>query len=498
MMKINIFKAISRNITTVKRKSKVGEEVDKQPKDILKKSAYRNLKELFDKDEEFVYRGRKPYFDMMFGIFAKLDKKNLIIIGSKGTGKEGLVYGLAERIKKGTCPDMFKDYDVIAIDLRELFKELDDQVAVIEQLNKVRDNLKTLKKAIVFVKPFDCVFEFSMLGEIGKWIDDLGHTVVGILDNDEFDKYYKPNYKHPVVEQFDILKTEYPTLDETYEILKTKISIYEARYGIKLKEEDFEKLLMTVFQENDGCINLDIVLDYVDCALANARLHGIKEVDYRSIMEIQKASLVQMQEDFSPEELEDTSMHEASHAVVAITLNEPPRFVSIIPEYEEFGYNYFDKGKYVYTRKDLIRKIAIALASCVLSKISDTEFTNGCSGDLKSATIYAYNMILCWGMSEVEGENDVKSFISYLKNGDFDVVFLSDAAKDEVKEKVGEILREASILAEKCLTDHLDAVYEISKALLRCCSLSRTDLLKLYNGEIVAEDLQDVKWREIE
>ena len=290
----------------------------------------------------------------------------------------------------------------------------------------------------------------------------------------------------------------YTTLDQAYDILKRKIELLSEHYGIEIRDEEFEKLLMAAYQDAGGMVNLDMLLDYVDSALANAKLHKISTLDFRSIMEIQKAFIVEMQEEFTEKELRETSMHEAAHAVVAITLNNTPRFVTIIPGYENLGYNYFDKSELVSTRPQLINQIAITVASCVLPKLTEMPYTNGCSSDLRSATILAYNMILCWGMSEEKGKDGFEKFISYLKDGQFEISFLSDNAKDDVKEQATKIVREGTELAEKCLKEHLDVVFEISKALLRCCSLSRTDLLRIYRGEIKAEDLQEVKWREIE
>ena len=480
------------------QKGEQQEEQQEEQKLEIPESAYRNLTELFGKNDKLIYRGRKPFFDIMYSIFAKLHRKNLVILGETGTGREGLVYGLAERIKRGECPEMFKEYDVIEVNLREMFKEATSQEDGFVILDLLYEKLKSSKKAIIYVKPFTKVFEMSLLEVMRTWMDELGHIIIGTLDESDFTTYYTPNYNHPVLERFDIIRTEPISLDEAYDILRTKIEQYEEQYGIRISEENFEKLLMTAYQEAGGRVNMDMVLDYVDSAMANAKLHGILEVDYRSIMEIQKITLVQMQDDFTEEELNETSMHEASHAVVAAAIDEAPRFVTIIPGSKELGYNYFDFSKYVYTRQDIANKITMLLASCVLSKVTDVPFTNGSAGDLKQASNYAYNMILCWGMSEVEGENDIKSLISYLKDGDFNTDFLSDSAKEDVKEKVTKILEECAKRAEKCLIDHRDSFNEIAKALMRCCSLSRTDLLRLYHGEIVAEDLQDIKWREIE
>lgn len=453
---------------------------------------------LFDTNKVYVYRGQKVYFDMMFSIFSKYIRKHLVITGTIGMGREALIYGIAERIKKGNCPEEFKDYSVIELDLRTFFIGIAEEGDVQRRLDQLTEKLKQWKKVILYIKPFEKVFELSMLGELGKWMEIPELIITGILSEDDFSGLYKPSMTHPVIEKIDVLRMEYPTLDETYNILKTKIAMFSEHYGIEIHEEEFEKLLMTVYQDAGGVVNLDMVLDYVDSALANAKLHRISVLDFRSIMEIQKASIVEMQEDFTEEQLKETSMHEAAHAVVAITLENTPRFVTIIPEYENLGYNYFDKVELVYTRPQLINQIAITVASCVLPNVTDMPYTNGCAADLRSATMYAYNMILCWGMSEEAGKDGFEKYISYLKEGQFEISFLSDKAKDDVKEQATKIVDEGSKLAEKCLKEHLEVVHEISKALLRCCSLSRTDLLKLYRGEIKAENLQEVKWREID
>ena len=160
------------------QKGEQQEEQQEEQKLEIPESAYRNLTELFGKNDKLIYRGRKPFFDIMYSIFAKLHRKNLVILGETGTGREGLVYGLAERIKRGECPEMFKEYDVIEVNLREMFKEATSQEDGFVILDLLYEKLKSSKKAIIYVKPFTKVFEMSLLEVMRTWMDELGHTII--------------------------------------------------------------------------------------------------------------------------------------------------------------------------------------------------------------------------------------------------------------------------------------------------------------------------------
>ena len=56
------------------QKGEQQEEQQEEQKLEIPESAYRNLTELFGKNDKLIYRGRKPYFDIMYSIFAKLHR----------------------------------------------------------------------------------------------------------------------------------------------------------------------------------------------------------------------------------------------------------------------------------------------------------------------------------------------------------------------------------------------------------------------------------------
>ena len=130
-----------------------------------------NLNNMFDTNKAYVYRGQKVYFDMAFSVFSKYIRKHLLLIGTQGMGREAIIYGIAERIKKGNCPDEFKDYSVYEMNLRTFFVGVSQEGDVQSRLDELTETLKSLKKVILFIKPFEKVFELNMLVELGKWME---------------------------------------------------------------------------------------------------------------------------------------------------------------------------------------------------------------------------------------------------------------------------------------------------------------------------------------
>lgn len=168
-------------------------------------------------------------------------------------------------------------------------------------------------------------------------------------------------------------------------------------------------------------------------------------------------------------ELRQTAIHEAGHAVVAATLGLMPSYATIGARSGYGGYVYYgDETVTVLSREECLNRIAIMMAGreAEVSVFGETGVTSGASGDLRSATEFATNMVCDYGMDE--------GFPIYI-----------DPAKrssPQVMRRITAIVRSQCQRARSILQANRERVRAVADALLEKVNLDQTDLKKLING----------------
>lgn len=96
------------------------------------------------------------------------------------------------------------------------------------------------------------------------------------------------------------------------------------------------------------------------------------------------------------------AVHEVGHAIVSKILNtDMVQKISIIPRGKALGYvlKFPDEDRYLFTKKELMNKIAALLAGRAAEELVFKEVTTGAKDDLDKATQIANNMVCSYGMS---------------------------------------------------------------------------------------------------
>lgn len=106
----------------------------------------------------------------------------------------------------------------------------------------------------------------------------------------------------------------------------------------------------------------------------------------------------------SEEEKRIVSLHEAGHLVCSsIVGGRVPTQISLIPTGDALGYvQYYEEGdKFIHTQAQLNALIVSALGGKASEFVFFNHLSSGCSGDLKSATSIANQMVTKYGMSRL-------------------------------------------------------------------------------------------------
>ena len=167
-----------------------------------------------------------------------------------------------------------------------------------------------------------------------------------------------------------------------------------------------------------------------------------------------------------------TAYHESGHAIVAHLLPHanPVHKVTIIPRGYAGGYTMMlPKEEHDYkTKAQLLADIRVALGGRIAEALVLGDISTGASGDLQSVTNTARSMVTRWGMSDtlgpiVFGEQQEQVFLG--KNIGHERNFSEEVAS-KIDVEVHQIVDEAYRDVEQLLTDNMDFLHNMAKALL--------------------------------
>jgi cell division protease FtsH len=201
----------------------------------------------------------------------------------------------------------------------------------------------------------------------------------------------------------------------------------------------------------------------------------------------------------SEKEKELTAYHEAGHALVNINVPQadPLHKVTIIPRGRALGVTMSlpERDKYSLSKMELTSKIAMMFGGRVAEELifGPENVTTGASNDIQQATGLARRMVAEFGMSEKLGRvrynaNEQEIFLGHSVTQTQNV---SEATAQIIDEEIRRLVEEGETTARKILTEKLDGLHKIAKALLEYETLSGDEIHALLRGEPVVRPEAD-------
>lgn len=229
------------------------------------------------------------------------------------------------------------------------------------------------------------------------------------------------------------------------------------------------------------------------------RMATIEEAITKVIAGVEKKSRV-----ISEKERRLTAYHEAGHAVVAtLTPNmDPVHQVTIIPRGRAGGFTMIlpTEDKYYTTKTEMESHIVHLLGGRVAEKLVLDDISTGASNDLQRVSAIARAMVTQYGMSEKLGSMSL--------GGNEEEVFLgrdmisrrnySEEVAAEIDREIKRIVDHAYQQTEKLLSENIDKLHIIAKALLKLETLDADMFDKIFKGELVINDedsIEDIEKR---
>ena len=256
--------------------------------------------------------------------------------------------------------------------------------------------------------------------------------------------------------------------------------------------------LDVIAQRTPGFTGADLSNLVNEAALLTARkdkkainMPEMEEAAERVIMGPERKSRV-----ISDKEKRLTAYHEGGHTIVGMLLEhtDPVHKVTIIPRGRAGGYTLSlpKEDKYYATRIEMLDELKVLLGGRVAEALVLKEISSGASNDLQRATQLARQMICEYGMSEnigpvTFGHRQDQVFLGRDIARDKDY---SEEVAAEIDKEVRSFMEDAYAATEKLLSDNIDKLHVIAKALMEKETLEEEEINQLvkYGHILTAEE----------
>jgi len=407
--------------------------------------------------------------------------RGALLIGPPGTGKTLLAKAIA-----GEASVPF--FTITGSDFVEMFVGVGAA--------RVRDMMEQGKKnapCIIFIDEIDAVGRSRGAG-LGGGNDEREQTLNQLLaEMDGFDTNEgviviaatnRPDVLDPALlrpGRFD-RQVVVPNPDIIGREAILKIHIKKINTGPDVK-------LRTVARGTPGFSGADLANLCNESALLAARknkrivtMSDIEEAKDKVMMGAERRSMVMTEEDKKL-----TAYHEGGHAIIALNeeASDPIHKATIIPRGRALGvvWTLPERDKYSHTREYLKANISKAMGGRVAEEMifGHEKVTSGASSDIQMATKLAKDMVTKFGMSNELGP------LSYGENED--EVFLgrsitrqqhmSEETSKKVDIEIKKIVDAGYQKARKILTEKIEDLHKLAKALLTYETLSGEEIKDL-------------------
>ena len=172
-------------------------------------------------------------------IMEKCENRSVLLVGDYGCGKRSIVEGFVDKVAREGI-----DYRVINFDFPSIIKSINNKKEFEESLKQIFDGIKIdeSKSNILSINNlghlvhYNC-FEncgYMFLNELMNEMEEFGIRVIATTTNKEYSEL--ESHLSKVLDYFTVIKLTELTKEQTMEILKNEIPVYEEIHKIKLPD----------------------------------------------------------------------------------------------------------------------------------------------------------------------------------------------------------------------------------------------------------------------
>ena len=232
--------------------------------------------------------GREKEIERVMQILCRRTKNNPVLIGEAGVGKTAVVEGLAQKIVKGSVPEVLLDKRVVNIELGGMVAGTKYRGEFEKRLEVVLNEIRKAKNIILFV---DEVHTLVGAGAAEGAIDASNmlkpslargeFQCIGATTLNEYRKYVEKD--DALERRFQTVVVGEPTVEQTIEILKGLRPKYEEFHRVKITDETLVAAANHSHRYIQGRFLPDKAIDVVDEAAARVRMQSGESGQLRKI-----------------------------------------------------------------------------------------------------------------------------------------------------------------------------------------------------------------------
>jgi len=192
----------------------------------------------------------------------------------------------------------------------------------------------------------------------------------------------------------------------------------------------------------------------------------------------------------SEEEKRNTAYHEGGHALVALSVPsaDPVHKATIIPRGLALGMvmQLPEGDRYSMNYEQMTSRLAIMMGGRIAEELifGKQKITSGASSDIQSATALARNMVTRWGFSDElgtvsYGDNQEEVFLGHSVARTQNV---SEDTAQKIDLEVRRLIQTALDEARRILTERIEDLHTLAKALLEFETLSGDEIVNALKG----------------
>jgi len=214
-------------------------------------------------------------------------------------------------------------------------------------------------------------------------------------------------------------------------------------------------------------------------------MHDFEHAKDKVMMGAERKSMA-----MSDTEKRNTAYHEGGHALVALTVPgaDPVHKATIIPRGRALGMvmQLPEGDRYSMDFQQMTSRLAIMMAGRVAEELifGKDKVTSGASSDIQAATGLARNMVTRWGFSEAVGtvsygDNQEEVFLGHSVARTQNV---SEDTAQKIDIEVRRLVQGGLDEARRILTERIEDLHKVAKALLEYETLSGDELIGVIKG----------------
>src|SRR5262245_42303413 len=224
--------------------------------------------------------GRDSEIERVIQILSRRTKNNPVLLGEAGVGKTAIVEGLAQRILRGTVPEVLRRKRLVVLDLAMMVAGTKYRGQFEERIKAVMTEVRRAKDVMLFIDELH-----TLVGAGGaEGAIDASNVLKPALSRGEvqcigattLDEYRKYIEKDGALERrFQTVNVEPPSPEQTLEILKGLRDKYEAHHRVSYTDGALQSAVDLSTRYITGRFLPDKAIDVIDEAGARVRIRSM-------------------------------------------------------------------------------------------------------------------------------------------------------------------------------------------------------------------------------